>query len=249
MSTALPRLYTDLAPWFHLLTAPDEYAEEAAFYQRTLTAAAATPPRTLLELGSGGGNMASHYKRHFTSTLVDLSPGMLALSQTINPECEHLQGDMRSVRLGRQFDAVLVHDAVIYLTTAADLREAMTTAFVHCRPGGVVLFAPDCVRETFRPQTDHGGHDGATRSLRYLEWTRDADPTDSTYEVDFVYVMHERGRPLRVEHETHTEGLFARADWLQWLTDAGFRVSITPLEHSEIEPGTQDVFVAVRALA
>src|SRR4051812_6249682 len=59
-----PRLYTDLASWFHLLTDPADYAEEAGFYWRCILDAGDKPPRTLLELGSGGGNNASHYKRH-----------------------------------------------------------------------------------------------------------------------------------------------------------------------------------------
>jgi hypothetical protein len=29
----LPRLYHDLAGWFHLMTAPEDYSEEADFYQ------------------------------------------------------------------------------------------------------------------------------------------------------------------------------------------------------------------------
>src|SRR4051794_27662904 len=140
MREELPRLYDDLAPWFHLLTAPAEYAEEAEWYRQAFLETANVPTRTLLELGSGGGNMASHYKRHFQSTLVDLAPRMLALSQQLNPECEHVQGDMRTVRLRRQFDAVLVHDAVVYLTTEDDLRQAMVTAYVHTRPGGVTIF-------------------------------------------------------------------------------------------------------------
>jgi hypothetical protein len=36
MPDELPRIYTDLAPWFHLLTAPSEYDEEAEFYRRAL---------------------------------------------------------------------------------------------------------------------------------------------------------------------------------------------------------------------
>src|SRR6476660_1486313 len=147
MPDELPRLYTDLAPWFHLLTAPAEYDEEAEFFRRAFLEAVDVPPHTLLELGSGGGNIASYFKRHFTLTLVDRSPQMLALSQRLNPECEHIPGDMRTVRLGRVFDAVFVHDAVVYLTTEEDLRQAMTTAFVHCRPGGVAIFAPDHLRE------------------------------------------------------------------------------------------------------
>src|SRR5262249_26133738 len=106
MVDQLPRIYTDLAEWFHLLTAPGEYAEEAEFYFRTLVEAAGAPPKTLLELGSGGGNNAWHYKRYVQATLVDLSEQMLALSRGLNPKCEHVQGDMRTLRPGRVFDAV-----------------------------------------------------------------------------------------------------------------------------------------------
>src|SRR6185503_21114943 len=114
---------------------------------------------TVLELGRGGGNNASQLKARFEMLLVEPAAGMLALSRVLNPECEHVQGDMRTVRLGRQFDAVFVHDAVAYMTTEADLRMVIETAFVHCRPGGAALFAPDHIRENFRPSTDHGGHD------------------------------------------------------------------------------------------
>jgi SAM-dependent methyltransferase len=131
-----PRLYGDLASWFHLLTSPDDYAVEAEFYGRLLTESAAVPITTVLELGSGGGNNASHMKERFELTLVDLSDGMLELSRSINPECEHVQGDMRTIRLGRQFDAIFLHDAVSYMTTEDDLRAAIATAFEHCGPGG-----------------------------------------------------------------------------------------------------------------
>src|SRR5918911_3103228 len=103
---AQPRLYTDLADWFHLLTSPDEYGEEAAFYLGLLGEALGAPPSTLLELGSGGGNMAWHYKRVVAEvTLTDLSERMLALSARLNPDCQHVQGDMRTLRLGRLFEA------------------------------------------------------------------------------------------------------------------------------------------------
>lgn len=246
MSAPLPRLYTELAPWYHLLTAPEDYAEEAAFYWHAIVDAADIPPQTLLELGSGGGNMASHYKRHVASTLVDLAPQMLALSLGINPECDHHQGDMRTVRLGRTFDAVFVHDAVMYLTTEAELRQAIVTAFVHCRPGGVAVFAPDAVRETFVPGTDHGGHDGDGRALRYLEWSWDPDPSDTTYVVDYAYLLHEAGQPTRCVHDRHVEGLFGRDDWLRLLAEAGFSATIRPLVHSEVTPGAVEVFIAMK---
>ena len=132
----LPKLYTELAPWWPLLSTPEDYAEEAALYWRTLVTALGRPPPTLLELGSGGGNNASHLKARARLTLVDLSPAMLKVSRRLNPECEHIQGDMRAARLHRTFDAVFVHDAVMYLTTEAEVRAALETAFIHSLRAG-----------------------------------------------------------------------------------------------------------------
>lgn len=224
------RLYSDLADWFHLLTAPADYADEAAEHQRVMETGCSGPLRTLLELGCGGGNTASHLKHRYACTLTDLSDEMLAVSRSINPECEHLQGDMRTLRLGHEFDGVLVHDAVVYMTTEADLRAAFATAFAHLRPGGVALFVPDYTRETFAERTDHGGHDGDGRNLRYLEWTRDPDPSDTTYDVDFAVLMREGDEPVRVVHDRHVEGLFGQGEWLRWLSDAGFEARAVRLD-------------------
>lgn len=220
-----PRLYGDFAGWFHLLTAPADYAAGAAHALTTFTGAIGEPPATILELGSGGGNHASHMKAHATLTLTDRSPAMLALSRTINPECEHVAGDMRTLRLGRTFDAVFVHDAISYLTSEADLRAALATASVHLRPGGAAMFEPDHVRETYADATEHGGHDGEPRdgrSLRYLQWRWDPDPADDWYLDDFVYLLREADGTMRVVQDRHRLGTFPRATWFRLLEEAGF---------------------------
>jgi len=242
----MPRLYDEFATWWPLLSPPSDYEEEAAFYRQTLEATCKPPLRTVLELGSGGGNNASHLKRRFEMVLVEPSAAMRAVSRSLNPECDHVAGDMRSVRLAREFDAVFVHDAVCYMTTESDLRMAIETAFFHCRPGGVVLFAPDFVRENFRASTDHGGADGASRGLRYLEWTWDPDASDTTYLVDYAYLPRTDAGAMRVEHDRHVEGLFARADWLRLLSAVGFEARSVPFEHSDLEPGSHEEFVAKR---
>ena len=121
------KLYGELAEWWPIFQSPGEYKEEAAYFARTLKESSKPPPRSLLELGSGGGNVAYHLKRHFEMTLVDLSPGMLAVSRALNPELEHVKGDIRKIRLGRTFDAVFVHDAICHMTTQADLRDRKST--------------------------------------------------------------------------------------------------------------------------
>ena len=64
-------MYGDLAEWWPLLSPPEEYAEEAAIYQRSLLRHAKRPLRTLLELGRGGWNKPSYLKARVTMTLVD----------------------------------------------------------------------------------------------------------------------------------------------------------------------------------
>ncbi|MDQ3121133.1 MAG: class I SAM-dependent methyltransferase [Actinomycetota bacterium] len=219
------RLYSELAPWFHLLTHPSDYEDEADHIVRVVDATIEGKARTLLELGSGGGNNASHLKARFACTLTDVSPEMLELSRTLNPECEHIQGDMRALRLGSTFDVVLVHDAVAYMTTEDDLRAVLETLSAHLRPGGVGVLVPDTTAELFAPGTRHGGHDGNDgRSLRYLEWAHDPDPGDATYDVEFVVVLMEKTKPVRVEHDHHTCGVFPDAVWRDLIAAAGLEL-------------------------
>ncbi len=236
-----PRMYSELAEWWHLLSDPSDYATEAALFVKLLSEACDPPPRTVLELGCGGGNNASHMKARFDMTLSDVSPEMVTASRSLNPECEHVVGDMRTLRLGRTFDAVFAHDAIMYMLTEDDLRAAMTTALVHCRPGGIALFVPDCVNETFRTETRHGGHDGPTRSMRYLEWTHAPDEGSSTFVTDFAFILRDRDGTMRVERDAHTLGLFSRSVWSNLLEEVGFE---SRLDRSDSYG--REVFVGVR---
>jgi SAM-dependent methyltransferase len=215
------RFYSELATWWPLLSPPDEYAEEMA-YAAELLRLAPIPVREVLELGSGGGHNAMHLKAHFRMTLVDLSEGMLAMSRALNPECTHVAGDMRTVRLGREFDAVLLHDAVDYMTTEADLSAAIATAVAHCRPGGIVVCMPDHTTEIFEPTTDWGGSDAPDGSgARLLEWSYDPDPTDTTIVTEYAFLLRDVDGAVRVAHESHVTGLFPRTTWTRVFAKAG----------------------------
>ena len=226
-------LYADLADWWPLISPPDEYAEEAAFAAGVLGQAAG-PVREVLELGSGGGHNASYLSARFTMTLVDASPGMLAVSRRLNPGCVHIEGDMRTIRLGRAFDAVFVHDAVDYMTSETDLRQVIQTAFEHCRPGGIAVFMPDHTAENFEPGTGYGGADGTDGSAaRYLEWSWDPDPADTWMLTAYAFLLRDKGGAVRAVHETHRLGLFSRRTWLRLLGEAGFAARAITEETSE----------------
>ena len=243
------RLYRDLADWYPLLTPVADYAEEAAFYLRLFKTHCQRSPRTLLDLGSGGGHNAAHLKAALSCTLVDLEPAMLALSSRTNPECEHIQGDMRSVRLGRVFDCVLVHDAISYMTSRTDLARAVDTAFEHTAPGGVAMFQPDFVSETFKAVTETGGSDGNGRGLRYLEWRWVPDSKTDMYVTDMAYLLKEADGAVKVVHDRHFMGLFPRAVWMELISTAGFEPLVFPFEHSSYSDTGHEVFLGLRPVA
>jgi SAM-dependent methyltransferase len=217
------RVYSDLAGWWPLISPPQEYAEEAA-HLADVFGSAAVPAREVLDLGSGGGGVAVHLKRRLALTLVDLSEEMLAVSRRLNPECEHIRGDMRTIRLGRTFDGVLVHDAIDYVTTQDDLRQVIETAFAHCRPGGLAAFVPDHVADAFKAITGRGGgSDASGRQASFQEWTWDPDPADDWVQAEYEFLLRSADATVQVVRETHRLGAFSRATWLRLLADAGFQ--------------------------
>lgn len=216
------QLYQDLAEWWPVISPPGEYAEEAERLA-AMFGSAAEPIREVLDLGCGGGHVAVHLKDQLALTLVDLSEQMLSVSRQLNPECPHVLGDMRTVRLGRLFDGVLVHDAVDYMTTEIDLRQVIETAFAHCRPGGIAVFVPDYTAETFRAQTGIGGgrdRSGRQASFRERDW--DPDPADDWIQADYEFQLFDSDGSVRVVSETHRLGAFSEKTWMRLLTEAGF---------------------------
>ncbi|MFY9219346.1 MAG: class I SAM-dependent methyltransferase [Candidatus Nanopelagicales bacterium] len=208
------RLYGDLAPWWPLISPPSEYVDEIPRLQ-----AALGPPGRLLELGSGGGHVASHLLQ-FDRTLVDLAEPMLAVSRELNPDCRHEQGDMRTIRLNERFDAVLVHDAVDYLLTEDDVEQMLDTAAEHLVDGGRLVIVPDDIADTFHPGTTSGGSDDAHgRAARFLEWVHELQPGETSVQVDYVFVLRERDGSVDVVHEQHECGLFTINQWRRMLSD------------------------------
>jgi len=245
----LPRLYTDFAAWWPLLSPPDAYSEDAVLVHTLLHQALGRPPRSLLELGCGSGTLASHLPDDIELVLNDLSPDMLKVASERNPGAEVHAADLRSLRLGRTFDAVLIHDALMYLQTEADIAAAIETAHAHLSPGGALLLMPDFVAETFYEGTDAGGGDDAEgRGVRLLEWRWDPDPMDASFKVEMALLLRDVDGTVRSVHEQHTMSLLPGASWWTHIRQAGFQPVAADLLSLDIESGVGEVFLAVRKM-
>jgi SAM-dependent methyltransferase len=219
-------LYTDLA-WLWPLwgAAAVEYAHYCRFVTRLIRARAKRPVRTLLDIGCGGGKNIFNLKENFQVTGLDLSSVMLAQARQLNPECEFIRADMRTFRLGRTFDAILMDDAISHMNTRADFAAAFRAACAHLNPGGVLITTPDVTTETFRQnETTCTPAVGPTLkgpvAATFIENHFDPDPADSHYEATLLYLIRRNGR-LRVATDHWKLGLFSHATWRDVLTESG----------------------------
>lgn len=232
------RLYTDLA-WLWPLwgDASTEYAQYCEHVASLVRQYAVRPASTLLDIGCGGGKNAFNLKSAFSVTGLDLSPAMLAQATALNPDCTFVQGDMRTFRLGRTFDAVLMDDALSHMSCLADFATAIRTASAHLDPGGVLIATPDVTTETFQqnrttatPATRGGARDGL--EVVFVENAYDPDPADDQYDMTILYLIRDHGR-LRIETDHWTMGLFPLLTWRRVLRDTGFEVHEVPYNAGE----------------
>jgi SAM-dependent methyltransferase len=96
---------------------------------------------SILDLGCGSGSPVAKYMAecglHVTG--VDSSPTLISLCRERLPDHEWLVGDMRSLRLRRQFDGVLAWDSFFHLTPD-DQRRMFEIFDRHAAPSAVLMF-------------------------------------------------------------------------------------------------------------
>jgi len=229
-------LYTDLAwLWPMWGDAATEYAHYCRHVTSLVRQYAKGPAVTLLDIGCGSGKNVLNLKREFDVTGVDLSSAMLEQARDLNPDCMFVQGDMRTIRLKRTFDAVLMDDAISHMSCLADFAAAFSTAHAHLNPGGVLATTPDLTTETF--QQNETRVTPATRDgldIVFVENVYDPDPTDEQYETTILYLIRDHGR-LRIETDHWTLGLFSLDTWRHVLCETGFEVHESRYNQGEDE--------------
>lgn len=211
--------YNEMAWTEDLLADPADYEDEVMVCVDLIKRTAVEPPKTLLHLGSGAGGHDWIFKRHFKVTGVDLSLGMLNKARAVHPDIAYIEDDMRTVRLNRQFDAVVIPDSIDYMASLDDLRQALETAAMHLKTGGVLLVVGK-TKETFQNNNFSytGERDGVHVTLLENNYINPFIP--NTYEATFVYLIRQRGE-LTVHTDHQVLGLFPLATWETLFRDVG----------------------------
>jgi SAM-dependent methyltransferase len=144
-------VFGNYARYYNLLYRDKDYAGEATFIHQLLQTHAPST-QSILELGCGTGTHALLLaKEGYDVHGVDLSAQMLRqasdrlfqLPQELASRLAFSHGDIRTIRLDQQFDAIIsLFHVFSYQITNEDLTAAFATAKTHLKPGGVFIF--DC---------------------------------------------------------------------------------------------------------
>jgi SAM-dependent methyltransferase len=120
---------------------PDAAETELTMCLTAFTRFGAAPPRSLLDLGCGTAMNLERLARTVPDCWgVDIQEVSIAYARSVRPRLTLRVGDMRTVRLGRTFDAVTCFgNALSYALTDADLAAVAGTFAAHAHAGALLL--------------------------------------------------------------------------------------------------------------
>jgi len=220
------RLYQDLAWIWRIFSPPEVYQEEAENLLEIIENQLGRRPQNILEFGSGGGYLLSHFPKEIEKTLVDWEENMVQEAQRVNPNAHCIQGNMLDVQLEKKFDCILVHDAVMYLQSMEESQQLLKNITQHLKEGGCAILIPDATQESFYEReflgTAEGEIEGEMVALRLMEWHWDRDAKDRKVEVEFGLFIRRNGK-VEAVHETHPMLVLSFSDWLASFSKAGLK--------------------------
>jgi len=223
------KLYQEWAWLWSEVTPPETYRDEADDLFEIITESIGRPPINILELGAGGGYLLHDLQTKHPEVevlLVDSSPEMLVEAQRRNPNAKTVLGDMATIALNQQFDVVLLHDAVMYLSDRDEVQKVLEVMKRHCSSEGIVVIIPDCCRETFEERILTAQCHTERASIHLTEWHWDPNEQEDVVSVEFSVLLRENvHQKVQSHHETHSMLVLSLGDWMSlfmenhWMQD------------------------------
>lgn len=206
------------------------YERECDLFEQLFKKLGTLPVHHVLDLGCGtGGHAVPLARRGYAVAAVDRSAEMLAVARAkaVRSDCgapTFSEGDIRTLDLGRTFDAALMPFAVLgYQLSNADVLSSLRTARRHLKGGGLLIFdvwhgpAVLKVRPSERVKAASTGQTTVLRSA-----TATLDTSRHVCTVDYHLWEMAPGRPTSETTETHVVRYFFPLEIQRFLEAAGF---------------------------
>ncbi len=120
---------------------PEPNGETACMCRRMFQQFLGRSPASVLDIGCGTGrDLAGLSPECPVCVGVDALPEMIACARSARPQIELHVGDMRTVRLGRSFDAIMcMGSAFMYALTNSDVDQTLDTFVAHAHAGTLLI--------------------------------------------------------------------------------------------------------------
>ena len=185
--------------------------------------------RSLLDVACGTGKHLELLRASFPDVAgVDLDEGLLAIARERLPDVPLTMTDMRTVDLGRTFDAVTcLFSSVGYLCDAGELASAIGGMAAHLAPGGVLVVdgwvRPDAWWPGTHVQALAETADGVAAARVARTW-REGDRSV----LDMRYLIATADDGFAQERERHELTLFTDAEYRRAFEAASLEPEVVP---------------------
>jgi len=235
-------LYGDLARYYDKIYQGKDYVKDIDRLQGLLDRYGPPPGDELLDIGCGTGNHVEILEKRFRCTGVDVEEEMLAIAREKVPSATFVEGDMRSIDLGREYDVVTsLFGTLGYARDEDGLWGTIENMARHLRPGGLMVvdpwYTPDRWIDGFVNLT--------TVDEPELKIARVGHSTriEEISRMELHYLVAEKGVGVRHYEEVHEMGLFEVELVLGSMREAGLDARFLEEGFADDDRGT---YVAVK---
>jgi len=222
LNMAKQLLHNKLAKYYDRVYSFRDYLDEAVRLQNLIIKYLESGGNSLLDVACGTGLHLKHLKDDFSCTGVDISKSMLRIARKNAKGVTFKEADMKTLRLGKQFDVIVcLLSSIGYVKTPASLEKTIWNFSKHLKKGGLALIEPSHAKSVYVI--------GEPRITTY-DW-RDAKiarvNVTKIRQATAVLTMHiliaERGKDAKYFVDRHELGLFGINSTLRIMKAAGLK--------------------------
>jgi ubiquinone/menaquinone biosynthesis C-methylase UbiE len=220
-------MFTKSARFYDAIYSFKDYALEAAQLNEAIKSHKRSEGNQLLDVACGTGKHLKEFSRWYEVEGIDLDANLVEIARNRLPSIPLHRGDMRTFDLGKRFDVVTsLFSSIGYMTTDADMRQAISNMARHLKPGGVLLVEPWLYREHYKSPHLHL----LTVDVDDLKIARmsNGKRRGDVSVIDFEYLIMTFDETIR-ESERHEMGLYSPEEYESAMAEAELATDYDPI--------------------
>jgi ubiquinone/menaquinone biosynthesis C-methylase UbiE len=215
-------LHNKLAKYYDRVYSFKDYLDEAVRLQNLIIKYLESGGNALLDVACGTGLHLKHLKDDFSCTGVDVSKSMLKIARKNAKGVTFKEADMKTLRLGKQFDVIIcLLSSIGYVKTAANLEKTIRNFSKHLKKGGLALIEPSHAKSVYvsgEPRiTTYNGKDARIARVNFTKIRQ------ATAVLNMHILIADRGKDAKYFVDRHELGLFGVNNTLRIMKAAGLK--------------------------